>query len=238
MKKLLLTFLVIEMALTGLVWAAKKPKTSKATPVTLDWQGREAGLTEVPDWAKAVAENNKRKIVKEFDLSDYQVWVFNSRGSDLQFLETWTDKVELQSNVAQSISAEIGRATQAAMQAEQSISETQIDQTITDVTTVLSNVRVNGLERFGSYWIKSGIPKDGVKKVKSANDYDVTYSYYSVWAVPKDAFERQLNAAMSDLPSNTAQDPLLMQMITASIKKVILGDEDASLESTSYSDVK
>lgn len=237
MKKKLFVFLIVELALVSCASAAKKPKVKSPAPVTLDWQGRDAGI-DIPDWTKAVAENNKRKIVKELDLDDYQVWVFNARGPDLQFLETWTDKVELQSNVAQSISTEIGRATQAAMQAEQSLSETQINQTITDITTVLSNVRVNGLERFGSFWIKTGIPKPGVKKVKTADDYDVTYSYYTVWGVPKDAFEKQLDVAMIDLQENTANDPLLMELITASIKKVLLNDADSSLESTTYDDVK
>ena len=215
---------------------AAKPKKSKADPVTLDWQGREVGV-QVPDWVKAVAENNKRKIVKEFDLDDYMVWVFNARGKNLDFLETWTDKVELQSNVAQSISTEIGRATQAAMQAEQNLNETKIDQTITDVTTVLSNVRVNGLEKFGSYWTKSGIAKPGVKKIKSAADYDETFSYYAVWAVEKDRFQAQLDAAMTNLPDNTSQDPLLMKMITASIEKVIFGDADLNFETTTYENV-
>lgn len=233
-KAFLSTFILFVVIVTA---SAAKPKATKAAPVQLDWQGRDAGI-QIPDWTKAVAENNKRKIVKEFDLDDYMVWVFNARGTNLDFLETWTDKVELQSNVAQSISAEIGRATQATMQAEQNLNETKINQAITDVTTVLSNVRVNGLERFGSYWIKSGIAKSGVKKIKTEDDCDITYAYYTVWGIPKKAFKSQLDAAMQNLPENTAQDPLLMKMIVASIEKTILGDADASLEETTYDDVK
>lgn len=225
--KILVAAAVAVVTMTGAF--AKDPKVDSAAPVTLDWQGREAGMKEFPDWVKAVAENNKRKIVKELDLDDYQVFVFNARGTDLDFLETWTDKVELQSNVAQSISSEIGRATQAAMQADQTTDETTKNKAITDVTTVLSNVRVNGLERFGSFWSKSGIAKPGVKKIKSVADYDITYTYYAVWAVPKKAFEAQLNAAMQNLPRNTSQDPLLMKMITSSIQKVILGDADSGI---------
>ena len=205
---------------------AKEPKVITATPVTLDWQGRETN-SEIPEWAKAVSENNKRKIVKELDLSDYQVFVFNSRGKNLEFLETWTDKVELQSNVAQSISSEIGRATQAALQAEQVGGQTEMNKTLTDVTTVLSNVRVNGLERMASCWIKTGISK--VKKPKTMADYDITYSYYSVWALPKKSYQAQLDAAMTNLPQNTIQDPLLMKMITRAIEKVVLGDEEGPI---------
>ncbi len=235
MKKTLLSTFILFLALFAA--SAAKPKTNKAEPITLDWQGRESGI-QIPDWTKAVAENNKRKIVKELDLSDYMVWIFNARGTNLEFLSTWTDKVELQSNVAQSISSEIGRATQAALQSEQNAGNVSINQALTDVTTVLSNVRVNGLERMATYWTKSGIAKPGVKKIKSEADYDITYTYYSVWAMPKKAFEAQLEAAMQNLPQNTSQDPLLMKMITASIQKVILGDADLSMESTSYDDVK
>ena len=102
MKKAFLSTFVLFLAIVTA--SAAKPKATKAAPVQLDWQGRDAGI-QIPDWTKAVAENNKRKIVKEFDLDDYMVWVFNARGTNLDFLETWTDKVELQSNVAQSISA-------------------------------------------------------------------------------------------------------------------------------------
>ena len=203
-------------------FSKEKPKVVTKAPTLLDWQGRAVG-SEIPDWVKAVGDNNKRKIIKELDLGDYQIWVFMARGKNLEFLETWTDKVELQSNVAQSISSEIGRATQATMEADQNLEETQINQTITDITTVLSNVRVNGLEKFGSYWVKNGFAN--VKKPKKPEDYDVQYTYYTVWGVPKASFKKQIENAVKGVPNNTADDELLMKLITRSIEKVILGEE-------------
>lgn len=192
----------------------------------LDWQGRATG-SEIPSWVLAVGDNNKRKVVKELDLDGYMVWSFNASGSDLEFLQDWTDKVELQSNVAQSISASIGRATEASLEAEQNVDETTKKKVIKDVTTVLSNVRVNGLEKIASYWIKSRAST--VAKPKSDSDYETKYTYYSVWAVKDNIYEKQINAAINDLPGNTAQDPLLMKLITASIEKTILGDSEAEV---------
>ncbi|MGN0729901.1 hypothetical protein [Treponema sp.] len=192
----------------------------------LDWQGRATG-SGIPDWVVAVGDNNKREVVKKLDLDGYMVWSFNSNGTDLEFLQNWTDKVELQSNVAQSISSSIGRATEASMKAEQSIDETQRNKALKDVTTVLSNVRVNGLEKIASYWIKSR--SSNVKNPKSDSDYETKYTYYSVWALKTDLYEKQINAAMKGLSENTAEDPLLMKLITSSIEKTILNDADAEI---------
>ncbi|MDE6718425.1 MAG: hypothetical protein K2J68_01005, partial [Treponemataceae bacterium] len=218
--------------LNGAFCEAKKSKAAKNAPILLDWQGRDAGI-EIPNWLKFVAENDKQKIVKEFGLEDYMVWIFDVRGDNLEFLESWTDKVELQSNVAQSISMEVGRATQAALHAEENMSDAKISKAIEDVATVLSSVRVKGLERFASCWIKTGIGKQGAK-----NNRDVSYVYYAVWGVPKNSYKKQLDAAMKNLPESTAQDSLLMNVIDASIEKAILDDADASLEGTTYNDVK
>ena len=228
MKKLMLLFLSFAIMLNGAFCTTKKSKVTKGASILLDWQGHDEGI-EIPDWIKFVTESDKQKIIKEFDIEDYMVWVFNVRGDNLEFLESWTDKVELQSNVAQAVSMEVGRLVQAMSHTEENMRDGRISKAINDVTSVLSNVRLKGLERFASYWIKIGTDK---------NKSDVSYVYYAVWGVPKNSFKRQLDAAMKNLSENTAQDPLLMNIIGASIEKTILNDADASLEGTTYNDVK
>lgn len=236
MKKLLLLFLSFGMMLNGAFGEAKKSKVAKSAPIMLDWQGRDDGIG-IPNWLKFVAENDKQKIVNEFGLEDYMVWIFDVRGDNLEFLESWTDKVELQSNVAQSISMEVGRATRAALHSQENMSDAKISKAIEDVATVFSSVRVKGLERFAACWIKTGIGKQGAKNA-SAKNRDASYVYYAVWGVPKNSFKRQLDAAMKSLPESTAQDPILMNMIVASIERTISDDAAANLEGTAYSDVK
>ena len=192
----------------------------------LDWQGRATG-SAIPEWVLAVGDNNKREVVRQLELSGYMVWSFNASGDDLEFLENWTDKVELQSNVAQSISSSIGRSTQASLEAEQSIDETVKDKTLTDVTTVLSNVRVNGLEKIASYWVKTRSALTA--KPAADTDWEVKYTYYSVWALKKDLYEEQIDAAIKGIDENTAQDEALMELISASIKKTILDDETSDV---------
>lgn len=231
MKKLLLLFLSFGMMSNGAFGEAKKSKAAKSAPTMLDWQGRDDGIG-IPNWLKFVAENDKQKIVNEFGLEDYMVWIFDVRGDNLEFLESWTDKVELQSNVAQSISMEVGRTTRAALHSQENMSDAKISKAIEDVATVFSSVRVKGLERFAACWIKTGIGKQGAK------NRDTSYVYYAVWGVPKNSFKRQLDAAMKSFPESTAQDPILMNMIVASIERTISDDAAASLEGTAYSDVK
>ena len=201
-------------------------EVAPATFERLDWQGRATG-SPIPEWVLAVGDNNKREVVRQLELSGYMVWSFNASGDDLEFLESWTDKVELQSNVAQSVSSSIGRATQASLEAQQSIDETVKDKTLTDVTTVLSNVRVNGLEKIASYWVKTRSALTA--KPSSDTDWDVKYTYYSVWALKKELYEEQIDAAIKGIDENTAQDEELMELISASIKKTILDDEAADV---------
>ena len=229
MKRIGLHLLAVTGALVLLASCGTTREAVEVADVTyerLDWQGRATG-SPVPEWVLAVGDNNKREVVKQLDLSDYMVWSFNASGEDLEFLENWTDKVELQSNVAQSVSSSIGRATQASLQAQQSIDETVKDKTLTDVTTVLSNVRVNGLEKIASYWIKT---RSALTAKPAADaDWEVKYTYYSVWALKKELYEEQIDAAIKGIDENTAQDEALMELISASIKKTILDDEGADV---------
>ena len=229
MKRVGLHLLAVVPAALLLASCGTTRQVVDVAPVTyerLDWQGRATG-SPIPEWVLAVGDNNKREVVRQLELSGYMVWSFNASGEDLEFLESWTDKVELQSNVAQSISSSIGRATQASLEAEQSIDDTVKDKTLTDVTTVLSNVRVNGLEKIASYWIKTRSALTA--KPAADTDWEVKYTYYSVWAIKKELYEQQIDAAIKGIDENTAQDEVLMELISASIKKTILDDEDADV---------
>lgn len=205
--------------------------TNKSTPATLntgrveilDYQGR-VFEEKIPDWVKKFSD--KKALMKTLDLSEkeFMVWNFTTDGKDKDFIEQWTDKVELQSNVSQSISTEIGRATQASLDAEQTMDSATKEKTLKDVTSVLSNVRVNGLERKASFW---ALYRRSLKtKPQSDADYDTFYTYYSVWTMPKELYQTQLEAAAKDPERNTSQDPILQAILTKSIAETMLGNAD------------
>lgn len=192
----------------------------------IDYQGAKVGK-EIPVWVEAVVDGDNKIIAKELKLEGKKLWVFSNNGSDLDFLKIWTDKVDIQSEVAQSISNEIGRQSVADIQASSDLDEVTKKKAINDTTMTLSNVRVNGLEKNAQYWIKTRTPK--VDKPKTDDDYVVEYTYYVVYSMETDSFELQMKEALKNVAMNTSQDYILQQIITAKIAQALLPENLTSI---------
>ena len=53
-----------------------------------------------------------------------------------------------------------------------------------------------------NYWIKNRTSKTGVKTLEKTSDYDTEYTYYVVFSIGKANINRQMKAAIDDVPDN------------------------------------
>lgn len=96
----------------------------------------------------------------------------------------------------------------------------------------MTNLTLNGLEKLTQYWTKTRTLKLGLKKAKTAADYDYKITYYVVFGMDDKLFKTQLAAAMDDMPDNDDQTKFLRQVLTAKVTGVLLPDVKVDLGGT------
>ena len=93
----------------------------------------------------------------------------------------------------------------------------------------MTNLTLNGLMKEADYWIKTRTPKTDVKTPEKASDYDVEYTYYVVFSISKANFDRQVTAAMDDVPDNDDQTKFLKEVLTRKLKESIITNKDPEI---------
>lgn len=88
------------------------------------------------------------------------------------------------------------------------------------------NLTLNGLMKEADYWIKTRTPKTDVKTPEKLSDYDIEYTYYVVFSISKTNFERQVSAAMDDVPDNDDQTKFLKEVLTTKLKDSIITNKN------------
>lgn len=90
----------------------------------------------------------------------------------------------------------------------------------------MTNLTLNGLMKEADYWIKTRTPKTDVKTPEKLSDYDIEYTYYVVFSISKTNFERQVSAAMDDVPDNDDQTKFLKEVLTTKLKDSIITNKN------------
>jgi hypothetical protein len=93
-------------------------------------------------------------------------------------------------------------------------------------SAAMTNLTLNGLMKEADYWIKTRTPKTDVQTAEKSSDYDIEYTYYVVFSINKYNFDRQLNAAMDDIPDNDDQTKFLKEVLTTKLKDSIISNKD------------
>lgn len=201
-------------------FAAKKAKQQKVKVEIVDRLGMALG-TDIPGWVEAVLEGENKKIAKslKIDLDETQIFVFSNQGNDLEFLKTWTDQVDVQRQVANSISIAVGQSATAVLQAT-SGSEDSMQRAIDQTVKALSALELNGLLKEAQYWIQFKRPKQGVKVTKKSPEsaFDYYYEYYVVFTMNRNVYDRQLEAALSGVEDNTSETKLLKEALSENLR--------------------
>ena len=231
MKKILVILLCL-MCVTS-VFAAKA-KEQKVKIEVVNRPGLALG-TDIPEWVVAVLEGDNKSIAKslKIDLKDTQIFVFSNQGTDLEFLKTWTDQVDVQRQVANSFSMAVGQSANAVFQGsagDENKRQQAIDQTI----KALSAIEINGLSKDAQYWMQFKRPKQGLKVTKKSpeSSYDYYYEYYVIFTMPRAIYEAQLEAALNGIEDNASETELLKKALSENLRAPLL--DKAADDSVEY----
>ncbi|EID86048.1 hypothetical protein MSI_00040 [Treponema sp. JC4] len=232
-RKLIAVSALLALCLTSNVFAAKA-KQAKVKIEIVNRPGMALG-TDIPNWVQAVLEGDNKTIAKslKIDLKEHQIFVFSNQGTDLEFLKTWTDQVDVQRQVANSFSLAVGQSANAVFQGssgEENKKQMAIDQTI----KALSAIEINGLLKESQYWIQFRKPKQGVKITKKSPDsaYEYYYEYYVVFTMSRDIYDAQLDAALNGIEDNASETAILKKALSENLRAPLL--DKAADESVEY----
>lgn len=200
------------------------PVMATGTPEVIDYPGKALG-TPVPDWVFAVDQGANKKIAKALGLdSKTKVFVVTNKGTDLDFLKTWSDQVDIKAEVASAIEQTVAQSVQAAFAGHDADTQTK-ERAYNIYSAAMTNLTLNGLQKEAHYWIKTRTLKTGKKKGFSDSDYDIEYTYYVVFGIDKESFEDQMLAAIADIEDNTNQSELLKSVLTEKLNETIMVKE-------------
>ncbi len=192
MKKLAVLGAGTGIVLLCLSSCASPAKIGKAE--IIEHQGTKIGK-DVPPWVNAMINGNSGEISRALGISERRnkVWTQIGTGADLETLRIETE-LSVKAFIASSISETIDLRATKRLNDIQSVSEKEKTNTLDTITRSFSTVTFRGLERVGSYWIKTRTPL--VSKPESIDDYAIRYDYYLVYTMPYDRLERQIAEVM------------------------------------------
>lgn len=229
MKKALKCLTVIAMAAmllgckttqtkgSGIKGKAAKVDTGKR--ILVDYQGATFG-SEIPEWVKLVGQGQySAEVLNPVmpGVNGKKVFVVTNRGNNLSYIEQWADLVKVETEVAGIMERVAGKSVEASMVGSD---DANLKETINMYRTSLTSVRLTGLEKVGSYWIKVKIVDDDNETVETF------YEYYAVWGMDSKIFKNQLNEALKNIDQTTTESEYLKAKVTADIMDQV-SDENA-----------
>ncbi|MCH5289851.1 MAG: hypothetical protein J1E32_08075 [Treponema sp.] len=213
---------------------AAKAKDQKVKIEVVDRPGIALGA-EVPEWVVSVANGDNKQVAKslKIDEKEYQIFVFSNQGDNLEFLKTWSDQVDVQRQVVNSLSMAVGQSADAVFQGTSSDGSTNVNRAIDQTVKALSAMEINGLLKQAQYWIQYRKPKQGVKisKKSTENDFDYYYEYYVVFTMNRKIYDKQLKAALDGVEDNASETVLLKKALSENLRAPLIDKtRDNSLE--------
>jgi hypothetical protein len=197
------------------------PVMMTGTPEIIDYQGLALG-SQIPDWVIAIGDGSQKKVRRSLDIpNSKQIFILQNKGNDLDFLKAWTDQVDARAEIASSVEQTIAQTVQSEMEVRQADTQ-QKEKAAKIYSATMTNVTLNGLSKEDYYWIKTRTPKVDVKNPKLATDYNYEYTYYVVYTLDKDLYERQIAQAMDDVQDNDDQTVFLKDVLSEKLMSTIL----------------
>jgi hypothetical protein len=224
-------------SVTGSGLKGSKPKIRTAKTAIIDYQGAELGV-EIPEWVVLVSsgEYSNKTLSKAMpDLDGRKLFVAMGRGDNLEFVKQWTELVQIEVNVGDTLQRVVGKAVSASMTGSSSeegkkADPTEVNRKIDMYKEAVSTVEVNGLEEVASFWTESASTDK-----KNPIDY---FSYYTVWAMDEDKYDKQIDAAMKNVKDNSSEGEMLKKTLSAKLKNLVLAtSNDGSILSAADNEV-
>lgn len=196
-------------------------------PEIIDYKGKALG-SEIPAWVKAVSDGAERKVYKSLDIErdEDKIFLLYNKGKNLDFLKTWTDQVDARAEVATAIENTIAQTVESELRTANINDVSTKEQKAKIYSASMTNLTLNGLIKEADYWIKTRTPKADVTKPEKLSDYDIEYTYYVVFSISRENFDRQMKAAMDDVPDNDDQTKFLKEVLTQKLKDSIISNKE------------
>lgn len=206
---------------------------AKSKVKIVDYQGATFGK-EIPEWVVLVGEGNYSQSVLSKvmpDVDGKKVFVVMGQGDNLEFVRQWTDLVDVEVQVGDTMQRVVGKAVQAQMtgtnsQTGSTTEPSEIERRINMYKQAVSAVELNGLEKTASYWIEKQVLGD--KKNVVLRD---VFEYYTVWTMDEERFDAQLDAAMKNVDDNTSEGIELKKALSERLKNTMIASNDESVNS-------
>ncbi len=206
----------------------------------VDYQGAEFG-SPVPQWVVdlSAGQYSESALSKTMpDLKGKKIFVTIANGDNLEFVRQWTDLVQVETEVASSLERVAAKAVEARMSGSGAQEGTEVtekqsmEQTLNMYRTSLSSVRFSGLEKTAQYWTLS--QKIDAKKNPVGDPY---YTYYAVWTMEKDLFDKQLDTAIKNIDETSTEAKELKAIVRQKLSEelsVSSNDAEIRAESTDF----
>lgn len=213
---------------SGIKGKSAKVKTPKAEIV--DYQGATFG-SEIPEWVVQISDGQySRDALSPYmpGLEKKKVFIVIASGDNLDFVKQWTDLVEVEVQVGDTMQRIVGKAVSASQKARQTQTgknsdPTEMERELNMYKEAVSAVEVNGLEKAASYWIEK-IVRGKDKKEKDS------FEYYTVWTMDQEKFDRQLDASMKNISDNTSEGAELKKALREKLTGTTVSSNYETLE--------
>lgn len=188
---------------------SKAKATKQSTKMVLDFPGIEEGAG-YPKWVSAALKQDVKGISKALNLKDRQVFFFTNKGPDLDFLQHWTDTVDMQAEIATSMSRVVERNVDALYSGGTS----EIKKQLTDKMNISSKVRLSGMVKEATFWVKYAAPTNPKKKIKKdMSNAEIYYQYYVIYSMDKKAWDSQVQAAVGNPELNAEVSEFMLKNV-------------------------
>ena len=199
----------------------EEPVMNTGKPEIIDYQGLALG-SQIPDWVIAIADGSQKRVRKSLDIpNSKQIFILQNKGTILESLKVWTDQVDARAEIASSIEQTVAQTVQTEMEVYQS-DKASMEKSAKIYSATMTNVTLNGLTKEDYYWIKTRTPKVDIKNPKLPSDYNEEYTYYVVYTLDKDLYERQIAQAMDDIQDNDDQTSFLKDVLSDKLMSTII----------------
>ncbi len=183
----------------------------------VDYQGN--GFGPIPEWVRLVAQGQYDASVLSTVMPGLEgkvAFVTIGRGDNLEFVKQWTDLVDVEVQVGDTIQRVVGKSVEAKMNASRETegmeaSPSEVEQSVNMYKKAVSAVELNGLKKTASSWTQI---RQFDEKTKETKDY---FEYYAVWTMDEKQYNAQLNEAMKNIADNTAGGKRLLDSVVADV---------------------
>lgn len=190
MKRIIGSFVAV-FALVVITGCGSTPKVKDVSGTTeiLEHKGTRWGVAQ-PSWVTTVMTTpNQKTLSKELGI-DKHIWVLESSGENLDFLQNWVDQVDARAEIAASIKQGIADFVKADMKGE---SKESVDKELERYSARAAMINLSGLNKEIEWWTKTR------SRLDKKSDYEIQYNYLVVYSLDEKLYEKQIMEAFKDL---------------------------------------